>query len=241
MNRFASILLVTALAGTPAASASAAPTVTTIRIGDHPGFVRVVVDFRGGVVRARGESVTATDPGPFGDGRALLDVDGASVRAEGLRARAAGVSVHVVRRAGGAAIRIVNARHRFKDLSYSSLRRPERLIVDLWKSAPPVAAAEIRRAPDGCLALDGLAVTGRTVTAAGSERELFEHALVVRVRAADGSILAQRPVTAAAARWSARLRYPAVRRQAGTLEALATSAKDGALVCLVQVRVRLGS
>ena len=41
-------------------------------------------------------------------------------------------------------------------------------------------------------------------------------------------------------RWSTRFRYPRRRRQTGTLEAVALSAKDGSLDCLTQVRVRLG-
>jgi hypothetical protein len=39
--------------------------------------------------------------------------------------------------------------------------------------------------------------------------------------------------------WSTRVRYRVGRRQAGTLEAVAESAKDGSLDCLVQVRVVL--
>jgi hypothetical protein len=137
-------------------------------------------------------------------------------------------------------VKLTAAPHRFKYVSYVSLRNPERLVVDLWKSAPPVAAAQIRRAPDGCLALTRFDVSARHAAAAGTERNLFEHAFVVRLRAADGRVLAQQPRTSAAGRWISSFRYPAVRRQAGTLEAVAESAKDGALVCLVQMRVIVG-
>jgi hypothetical protein len=40
--------------------------------------------------------------------------------------------------------------------------------------------------------------------------------------------------------WSVSFDYPPARRQDGTLEAVALSAKDGTLDCIVQVRVRMG-
>ena len=43
-----------------------------------------------------------------------------------------------------------------------------------------------------------------------------------------------------ARRWSTNFGYRSVARQTGTLEAVALSAKDGTLDCLVQVRVRFG-
>jgi hypothetical protein len=55
---------------------------------------------------------------------------------------------------------------------------------------------------------------------------------------ASGRVLARRVMTARGA-WSTRVRYRVGRRQAGTLEAVAESAKDGSLDCLVQVRVVL--
>ena len=78
------------------------------------------------------------------------------------------------------------------------------------------------------------------MTASGRERDLFEHSLILRLRRAGGRIHGQRPATGARRRWSTRFRYPPVRRQTGTLEAVALSAKDGSLDCLAQVRVRLG-
>ena len=76
------------------------------------------------------------------------------------------------------------------------------------------------------------------MTARGTERDLFEHSLVVRLRHRDGRIVGQQPVTAAAGRWRARLRVGSTPRGTGTLEAVAESAKDGTLDCLVQVRLR---
>jgi hypothetical protein len=76
--------------------------------------------------------------------------------------------------------------------------------------------------------------------AAGLERDLFEHGLVLRLRRAGGRVHAQRAATAAAGRWRTHFRFPRTARQTGTLEAVAESAKDGTLDCLVQVRVRFG-
>jgi hypothetical protein len=235
-------------AGAACAGALAAPavshavvnlTATAVRIGDHPGFVRAVVDFTDRRLEA-GE-VMATDPSPFADGAVRLRLDHRRVRTEAPPARAHGVSVRLRQGTNRITIRLAGARRRFKYVSYAVLRAPERLVIDLWKAAPPPAAAEVRAAPDRCLTLASTAAGARTVAAAGRELNLFEHSLVVLLRAADGRVLAQRPETAARGRWRSRFRYPSVRRQAGTLEAVAHSAKDGSLDCLVQIRVRVGS
>jgi hypothetical protein len=214
-------------------------TAIRVRIGDHPGFVRAVVDFTDGRLEA-GE-VMATDRSPFADGAVRLRLDRRRVRTEASPARAHGLGVRLGQGTNRITIRLAGARRRFKYVSYSVLRAPERLVIDLWKAAPPSAAAEVRAAPDRCLTLARATVGARTVAAAGLERNLFEHSLVVSLRGANGRVLAERPETAARGRWSSRFRYPAVRRQAGTLEAAAHSAKDGSLDCLVQVRVRVGS
>ena len=62
----------------------------------------------------------------------------------------------------------------------------------------------------------------------------------MRLRRHGGRIHRQKPDTAANRRWSTSFGYRDVARQTGTLEAIALSAKDGALDCLVQVRVRFG-
>jgi hypothetical protein len=228
-----------ALVVAPGAQATTPLTATETRIADHPAFVRAVVDFADGKIPR--EELVATDPEPFPDGIARVRLRQQGVRTEARTARAHGVTVRVIQGRDRITVRLAATPSRFKYVSYFSLRNPERLVVDLWKSAPPVTAAEVRRAPDGCLRLTRYDVARRHAAAAGTERDLFEHAFVVRLRAADGRILAQQPRTSAHGRWTSFFRYPAVRRQAGTLEAVASSAKDGALVCLVQVKVRIGS
>ena len=229
------VLAVTA----PAAAPDAAPlSATALRIGDHPGFVRVVVDFSGG--RVNPGEVVATDPNPFPDGVVLLPLARPGVRSIAAPAQAHGVAARVRQASGRIVIRLAGAPRRFKYAGYRALHAPERLAIDLYDSAPPTPAAEIRRAPDGCLSLRRFDVGRRSVLASGRERDLFEHSLVVRLRRAGGRIHKQRAVTAANRRWSTSFRYPRTRRRTGTLEAVALSAKDGTLDCLTQVRVRFG-
>jgi hypothetical protein len=223
----------------PQAVPDAAPlTATAIRIADHPGFVRVVVDFSGGRVNA-GE-VVASDPNPFRDGVVRLPLTRPGVRSIAAPAQGHGVAARVRQATGRIVIRLAGAPRRFKYAGYRALHSPERLAIDLYESAPPSPAAEIRRAPDGCLSLRRFDISRRSVSAAGRERDLFEHSLVVRLRRPGGRIHKQRAATAANRRWSTRFRYPRIPRRTGTLEAVALSAKDGTLDCLTQVRVRFG-
>jgi hypothetical protein len=125
-------------------------------------------------------------------------------------------------------------------MGYAAQRTPERLVIDLYKSRPPSDDAVITRGRGSCLTLTSHSVTRDRVSASGRERNLFEHSFVVRLRRHGGRIHRQKPETAANRRWSTSFGYGGVARQTGTLEAVALSAKDGALDCLVQVRVRLG-
>jgi hypothetical protein len=72
----------------------------------------------------------------------------------------------------------------------------------------------------------------------GRERDLFEHSFVLRVRDSAGRVVGRRIMTADGA-WSTRVGYRVTRPQRGTLEGVADSAKDGSLVCIVQVGVAL--
>jgi hypothetical protein len=233
----AAVAVASSLALAPSAETAAAHLAVGTRVGDHAGFVRVVVDFTDG--RLQFNEVNATDPSPFGDGRVALRVDFPGIRTRATPADAQGVRVQVVQGPNRLVVRITANPRRFKHMSYFVLSRPERLVIDLWKAAPPTPAAEIRRAANGCLRLARFSVARGRVSAAGSERNLFEHSLVVSLRGADGRVVAERPVTSDEGRWSTSFPYRVSRRQAGTLEATADSAKDGALVCLVQVRVTL--
>jgi hypothetical protein len=225
--------------GVMAPQASAALTATDIRVGDHPGFVRVVVDFTGG--RVEPGEVVATDPNPFPDGFVRLPLTRAGVRTTADPVREHGVFARIAQTSGRRiTIRLSGADRRFKYVGYFAAHTPERLVLDLFKARPPTDAAEITRGRGGCLRLTDHQVTRDRVTAEGRERNLFEHSLVVRLRRNGGRIHRQKPETAFQRMWSTDFTYPPARRQTGTLEAVALSAKDGTLDCLVQVRVRMG-
>ena len=225
--------------GVLAPQASAALTAREIRIGDHPGFVRVVVEFTGGRVQT-GE-VVATDPNPFPDGFVRLPLTRRGVRTTAAPVRDHGVFARIAQTSGRRiTIRLTGTDRRFKYVEYFAQRSPERLVLDLYKARPPSDAAQITRGRGGCLRLTAHAVTRDRVTAEGRERDLFEHSLVVRLRRNSGRIHRQKAETAFMRAWSTDFTYSPAQRQTGTLEAVALSAKDGTLDCLVQVRVRMG-
>jgi len=233
----AALLVATSAVVSVGVEPAAAHHAVGVRLGNHPAFVRVVVDFNEGPLRFH--EVDSTDPQPFGDGLARLRISAPGIRTSAPRVTALGVRVLIRQGTGQIFVQLETQPRRFKYLSYFVLSAPDRLVIDLWKAGPPVRAAEIRRAPDRCLTLARFSVASGRVTASGRERNLFEHSHVVRVRGSNGRILAERPVTSAGGRWSVSFPYRAGRSQPGTLEAAALSAKDGALDCIVQVRVTL--
>jgi hypothetical protein len=230
-------VLLASLALAPAAGA-APLTATKIRVGDHPGFVRVVVDFTGGQLEFN--EVQATDPDPFPDGFVRLPLMHPGVKTTAMPVRSNGVFARIAQGTGKITIRLTGADRRFKYLFYFIQHTPEKLVLDLYKSRPPSDAAEITRGRGGCLTLARHTITSTRVKASGREKDLFEHSLVVRLRRKGGRIHRQKPLIALGNRWRANFRYPTAARQTGTLEAVALSAKDGTLDCLVQVRVRFG-
>jgi hypothetical protein len=239
MRRVAALVVAVVAVAVAAPQATAAPlTATEIRVGDHPAFVRVVIDFTGGTVEP-GE-VVATDPNPFPDGFVRLPMMHPGIKTTAAPVRSHGVFARIAQGAGRITIRLTGRDRRFKYVGYVAQHTPERLVFDLYKSRPPAAGAEIRRGRGGCLTLGSHTVTATKVTASGRERNLFEHSLVVRLRRAGGGIHRQKAATAAQRKWSTSFTYQRTRRRTGTLEAVALSAKDGTLDCLVQVRVRFG-
>ncbi len=221
------------------AVASAAPlTATNIRIADHPGFVRVVVDFSGGTVQFN--ELEATDPDPFADGFVRIRLMHPGVKTTAMPVRGQGVSARVAQGGGRITIRLSAVDRRFKYLFYTDQHSPERLVMDLYKSRPPSEAAEITHGRGGCLTLGSHAVTHTRVMASGRERGVFEHQFQVILRRRGGRIHRQKHVLAFNGRWTTSFGYRHAARQTGTLEAVALSAKDGTLACLVQVRVRFG-
>jgi hypothetical protein len=208
-------------------------TANRIRAGSHPAFVRVVVDFSGGAVTFN--TTNATDPNPF-DGAARVEVERAGVRSVAAPLTAFGVTTRITDLGSRLGIRLTASPGRFKYLSITVLHAPERVVIDLWRSIPTVSA---RFGRAGCLTITSYSVTATSVRVTGREQDLFEHSFVVRVRGALGGVAAQRIMTATGA-WSATLAVGGPRRR-GTLEAVAGSAKDGSLDCLVQVPITIGA
>lgn len=221
-----------------ARSATVDLTAFRTRIADHPAFVRVVVDFTDGTLGSNDSE--AADPDPFPDGRATVDVRHRRIQAQAPARRRHGVRVRVNQARNRIRIRLSTRPGRFKYLDRTQLSGPERVVLDLYKSRPPVSGAQILRAPDGCLDLRDRSVTPGRITASGTARFLFENSFALVVRDAAGVIVGQRPVTVAeSGRWRRTVRYDVGRAQTGTLEGVAESARDGALDCLIQARVRL--
>ena len=167
MRRLLVVFATTLVGGAVLApSASAALTAREIRIGDHPGFVRVVIDFTGGRVQT-GE-VVATDPNPFPDGFVRLPLTRAGVRTTADPVRDEGVFARIAQNSGKITIRLTGDDRRFKYVGYFAQHTPERLVLDLYKARPPTDAAEILRGRGGCLRLTDHTVTRRHVDAEGT-------------------------------------------------------------------------
>jgi hypothetical protein len=228
---------VAAAPGVGGADATVDLTAFRTRIGDHPAFVRAVVDFTDG--RMRADDSEATDADPL-DGDAVVVVDHRRVQAQAPTVRAHGLKVRVTQGTDRIAARASADARRFKYVERFQLRDTERLVMDFYKSRPPSPAAEIRRAPDGCLELDGWSVRPGRIDVSGEARSIFEHQFQLVVRGSDGRVKGRRGVTfGASGTWSRTVAYEVGHRQDGTLEAVDLSARDGALACLAHVRVTL--
>ena len=194
-----------------------------IRISDHPAFVRVVVDFFDGALGSNDSE--AVDPDPFPDGRVSVDVRRRRIQAQAPGRRARDVRAGISQASNRIRVRVSARARRFKYLHRFQLGSPERVVLDLYKSRPPVAGARIRRAPDGCLELADWSVGPRRVRAAGMARLLFENSFRLVVRNAAGAAVGDRIVTVGeSARWRRRVAYDVSRAEPGTLEAYGDSA-----------------
>jgi hypothetical protein len=229
-------LAMVAAAALPA-SASAALTASDVRIGAQPAFVRVVVDMTGG--QAAFNEVEATDP-RVADGSARVDISHPGIVVTERDRSAQGVRVRLsLATANRARVQITATTVRFKYVRVFVLHGPERVVIDLYRTAPPTPAGEIRTGINGCLTLTSVQRSGHTFRVRGTARDLFEANFVIRVRDGVGRVVGRRIVTANGP-WSQAVPYAGVSRpRHGTVEAVAESAKDGSLVCIVQWRVML--
>jgi immunoglobulin-like protein involved in spore germination len=228
------VLLVVGLLSFGANAATESLRAISVRGAEHPSAIRVVIGFSGGALQVA--KVTAVDPSPA-DGSAVLRIRGAGVAATARGTNIAGAGVQLAAAGGNLSISFRSDARRFKYLGYRLLRRPERLVVELWKTAPPRVTTT--RGEGRCLTLTRWRVRARSATASGTERNLFEHMFVVNVRNEAGRVVGRRGVASSNGRWSTAVSYRVSRAQPGTLEAVDLSEGDGSLVCLAQVRVTL--
>jgi hypothetical protein len=215
-------------------------TARRVRLGDHAGFVRAVVRVSGGTLGAN--DAEAADPNPF-DGLARMVVTHAGIGTTAPTAHRFGVRVRVIQGAGRLRIRLATAQRRFKYVAYRQLHAPERLVVDLYKSAPPAAAAERPGNAASCLSIAQHSDIGGTIQASGHAHGIFENQFLLAVRSASGRVVGHRNVSfgATAPSWASTVSYSVAANQPGTLEAVDLSARDGALNCLAQIRVPLAA
>ena len=125
---------------------------------------------------------------------------------------------------------------KFKYVRISAAK--SQLMIELYRSAPPSRSAEIATGRNGCLTLTSVQGSGTSFVVAGTERNVFEGSFVIRVRDETGLVVGTRIVTARGT-WSQTLSYKVDAAGPGTVEAVAASARDGSLACLVQLRVAL--
>ncbi len=211
-----------------AAASGATLTATAVHITDHAAYVEAAVDFSGPALTIG--QVRATDPNPS-DGTGGVLVSYPNVASHLSPVIMHGVSVWVVEVPYGLSVGIGALPGTFKYLSYS-LASPDRLVIDVWKSAF-APSGDISGGLGGCLTLSQVNAAPGTVSASGTTRGLFESQFRVVLRGASGGALTSRSVTAIG-RWEVTLHYTAPQGQGGYFEAAASSAKDGALACLVQ-------
>jgi hypothetical protein len=215
------------------ADATSQLSATRVRIGDWATYVNVVVSFNGRVPASRVEFDKLVPT------MANLHISrtGITTRTNGRTAK----GVQVALEPGTQALHISAsfAPHRFKYVSYSvdSARTGKHLVIGLWKSAPPPRGGNAYGYAN-CLSIRNWQVNTGSVSASGTERGVFEKTFQVVIRGANGKVLGRRTVVHGPS-WSTKVKYKASHRQAGTLEAVAFSPKDGALACLYETRVTL--
>jgi hypothetical protein len=226
------LILIAALAS-GAVAASSELRVRSMHAGAYPNLVRAVLAFQGG--RLSPGSVFASDPRPFLDGSAAVRVNGARGSTRFIHVDE--TSIRLDQRGDRVLVRWDAKPRRFKYFGYLFSKDRTRLVLNLWRSAPPTSPSSF--GAGRCLAIRRWVVAGGTVTAEGTESGLFEHMFLVRVRDRRGTVLATRGIAARNGRWHTRVAFRVDASQPGTLEAVDTSEGDGSVVCLAEVKVRL--
>ena len=211
------------------AGATSSPVATDIRFGDHGAYVRVVIDFNG--------AIAAREVEFQGLGRRMATVrlnhPGVTTQTGG--GSGEGVTVALQPGTQGLQIAMSYAPRKFKYLSYAVVTG-NRLAIDLWKNVVPKFVTE---SCDGLTLGKVDATKPGVVSASGTEHGIFEHQFQTVVRSARGTVIGRKHVVAAHGSWSTKVRYSSPHGQSGTFEAVAFSAKDGALECIAEISVML--
>lgn len=222
------VVAVVGLLALPAlAGAASHLTATGVRIDDHPEYVQVVVHFNKKVPSREVEA------GRFGATAATVRLAHPGVTTQVSGGTGAGVRAALQPGTQMLLISMSFAPHRLKYLSYAVVTTRS-LAIDLWKSAPPASPTQTCEG----LSIGSWHVSKGSVSVHGTEYHVFENQFQVAVRGTNGEVLGGKTAHGPGS-WSTTVPYTAAHRQIGTLEAVAFSAKDGAVECLVQRRVTL--
>ncbi len=232
------IALLAAAASVGDARAGSGLTAGDIRFKNRPEAVRIVLRTTGAPLQEAQVFLTSRVRKLVrGIARIRIEVPGATALIA--TASGSGVTVGLNPKAQALIFRATSSPRRFKYVSYRVRQNPQRLAVDLWKSAPPSPGATARFGRGGCLTIDIDSSQSGRLEVSGSVGQLFEATFVVRIRRADGRVIKRRIVTMQPGAWQESIGYRVSSAQGGTVEAVAESAKDGSLDCLAQRHVML--
>ncbi len=228
MNTRAFALIAAGALATPGLAFAADPSATAIRVGDHPAYLRIVLDRT--ATPALGEFAVDSQ---INDGTAVVDVP--RTRIGSLRqTRLYGVTITPTQRGTTLRLKITTTAGRFKYYGDGTLSH--RVVMDLWKTRPVYPAATVRDA--GCLAITSASPGTGKINARGLGRGIFENQFSVVVRNSSGRVVGRKvPVFINGfpnGTWSTTVSYTVAGRQIGTLEAVDFGGRVGDL-CVAQI------
>lgn len=214
-----------------ATNAAAAPRATTIRIGSHAAFVRVVVQFAGAAAPSSGD-VDAETGGRLRN--VTASIAGATSKAAPVTAW--GVQASIVRSASGIVVRMRTTAGRFAYVRYVTLAHPGRLAIDLIRSFSTAPYAT-----GGCFThASATGATGSLTARYLLARPIFENQWILRIRGASGAPVGPAtPQSGTPGTFTAMLLTPVAQPQRGVVDILDAGAKDAGIACLTRVPVRL--
>jgi len=228
MNTRVLVLITAGALATPGFAAAADPTATAIRGGNHPAFVRLVLDRT--ATPALAEFAVDSE---IRDGTVVVDIPRTRIGVLG-QTTLAGVTIKPTQRGTTLRLTITATAGRFK--YYGDGVLPGRMYMDLWKARPVYPAAAVRSA--GCLAFTYASPGTGRIAARGTARGIFESQFSVVVRNVSGRVVGRRaPVMVNGfpnGTWSTTVNYTVKKRQVGTLEAVDFGGRVGAL-CIAQI------